>query len=147
MAEWQAPIFDRTQADIEYAKHQLALGINDIEYKGCFNPSDILRIENNTQYLSDMLNELYYKNAITTKNNWTKESTITLYHVLRIINNIDVLWRAYYRPTSSYDLPETLLRFEQVNMIEENIYLLRRMIDRMIASFRECGTFNCGEEW
>ena len=32
------------------------------------------------------------------------------------------------------------------NDIEENLYLLKEMLENMMSSFRECGNFNCGEE-
>lgn len=146
MAEWKEPVFDRTQEDVDYAKTQLSLGINDVEYKGCFNPLDINRIEGDTQYLSDALNTLRYANKVSTVQNWAKESLPYKSHLDRIINNVSVLWGKYYKPAGSVDLPTTLLTFEQVNALEKNIYLLKEMLDDMISSFRECGTFACGEE-
>ena len=147
MAEWQTPIFDRTQADVEYAKQQLALGNNNVEYKGCFNATDINRIENNIQYLSDRLNELYYYNNLVTEDSWTKESTVYANHISRIINNVSVLMSAYHTPNSADKSPETLLTYEQANALERNIFLIKVMLDNMVALFRECGTFWCGEEW
>lgn len=146
MANWVEPIFDRTQADVDYAKQQLANGINNIEYKGCFNVSDGNRIENNTRYIADTLNDLYYPNNIVTKSNWTKTSYIYFAHIERIINNIEALLKAYHTPAEAEDLPSTLLNFEEVNTLEKNIYLIKEMLEDMISSFRECGTFNCGEE-
>lgn len=146
MADWITPVHDRTQADVDYAKSQLASKINNVEYKGCFNPSDINRIEGNTRYLADILNKLYYKNNITTKTNWDKNSTISLAHIDRIINNIDALWEKYQKPPEASDLPATMLRYTHINTIEKNLYLIKEMLDNMTSSFRECGTFTCGGE-
>ena len=146
MANWSNPIYDRTQADVDYAREQLSKGINTREYKGCFNPLDANRVENNTQYIADALNRLYYFNKITTINTWYKYGFIYSAHIERIINNINTLWKAYYTPTGSETLPTTLIHYEHANAIEKNLNLLKRMIDDMESSFRECGTFECMEE-
>lgn len=146
MANWTNPIYDRTQADVDYAREQLSKGINAREYKGCFNPLDANRVENNTRYIADALNRLYYFNKITTINTWYKYSFIYSAHIERIINNINTLWKAYYTPTGSAALPTTLTHYEHANAIEKNLNLLKRMIDNMESSFKECATFECGEE-
>ena len=72
MGNWTNPIYDRTLYDVESAIRHLNEGVNKVAYKGCFNSSDANRIEENTQYLSDVLKELYYFNDITTKTNFNK---------------------------------------------------------------------------
>lgn len=145
MAEWKEPVFDRTQADVDYAKSQLAKNINNVKYKGCFNVEDISRIEGNTQYLSDILNNLYYRNAVDTRI-YKQGTVLSVSHIDRIMNNISVLWGKYYTPAGAISLPKTLLTYEQVNALEKNQHLIKEMLDNMIASFKECGAFVCGEE-
>ena len=146
MADWTNPVYDRTQADVDYAREQLGKGINGREYKGCFNAIDGNRVENNTRYIADELNKLYYFNNLTTRGTWTKTSFIYLAHIERIINNINSLWKAYYTPSGSTTLPTTLTHYEHANAIEKNLNLLKLMIDDMTSSFKECGTFECMEE-
>lgn len=146
MANWSAPIFDRTLADVEYARQQLSKNINDVDFKGCFNANDLLRIENNTRYLADALNNLCYRNSISTTSNWTTNSIPDVTNIVRVINNVSKLITAYYKPNNAPNMPTTLLTYEQANALEKNLYLLKQMLDNMIASFRECGTFGCGEE-
>lgn len=143
---WQEPIFDRTQADVDYAKVQLSQGINDADLKGCLNVSDLNRIESNTRYLSDKLIELCYFNTTSTSTAWAMTALPYVSHINRIITNVRILWGKYHKPLGAVDLPDTLLNFEQVNAIEKNLYLIKEMLDDMIASFRECGTFSCGED-
>lgn len=138
MANWVEPIFDRTQADVDYAKQQLAQGINNVAYKGCFNVSDANRVEGDTQYLADKLIELYYFNDVVTRTTWSKTSYLYKAHMDRIINNIDALWRAYRTPTGAEALPDTLLTFVQANNIEKNLSLIKELLDNMVSSFREC---------
>ena len=145
MANWSEPIFDRTLADVEYAKQQLVHNLNNVDFKGCFNAKDILRIENNTRYLADALNNLCYRNDITTQSSWTVNSVPNVTNIVRIINNVSKLISAYYKPNNAPNLPTTLLTYEQVNALEKNLYLIKEMLEDMINSFRECGTFECGE--
>ena len=146
MAQWIEPIYDRTQADVDYAKSQLSLGNNGTENKGCFNITDILRIENNTRYLADKTNELFYFNNISTVHSWSMSSIPYFYHINRIINNVGILWEKYSVPTGSVSLPPSLLRYNHLNDLEKNLYLLKKHIDDMVGYFRECNTFECGEE-
>ena len=142
---WVQPTFDRTLADVEYAKQQLEKNINDVDFKGCFNVIDMVRIENDAQYLADALNDLYYRNNITTQIAWSTSSTPNVTNIVRIIDNVNKLMSAYHKPNDVPTLPTTLLTYEQANALEKNLYLIKQMLDNMIASFRECGSFNCGE--
>ena len=149
---WIEPIYDRTQYDVEYAKSRIKYfkqngGITDgVELKGCLNYTDLNRIENNIVYLSETLNELYYRNTIDEPNTqWNMNNTPTKAQVDRIIGNIIKILSKYYTPDGTPDLPETLTHYEEVNNIEECLYLLKVMIDNMKSMFRECGAFSCGE--
>lgn len=146
MAEWSSPVFDRTLADVEYARQQLSKNINEVDYKGCFNIYDVRRIEDNTRYLADELIKLYYFNTISTKSDWYRNTILGIAHVTRIIGNVNTLLTSYQKPINIPSLPTTLLTYEQVNALEKNLYMIKEMLDEMILSFRECGTFNCGEE-
>lgn len=141
--EWVEPIFDRTQSDIDFAiqtmRNWRKTGLTETsDLKGCFNVSDINRIENDIQYLSDNLTEWYYFNDIDTTKTWDKESFPTIEDVNRIINNIRVLITAYFQSADAPALPETIVTFEQVNALEENLYQIKAILDDMIASFRVC---------
>lgn len=146
MAKWITPVYDRTQADVEYAKSQISQHKNDVELKGCLNVSDILRIENNTQFLSDKLCELYYFQNPLNIHSWTIEGIPTHSHIDRIIHNVNMMWEGYYVPTGSDELPYTMLHYEDINAIEKNQMLIKNKIEEMTGYFRECNTFECGEE-
>lgn len=146
MANWIPPIYDRTQANVDYAKSQLNSKNNEYELKGCINTTDILRIENNARYLSDELNGLYYFNNIITVHSWSMSGIPYARHINRIINNVGILRDKYYTPVGAVSLPPTMLHYEHINAIEQNQYLLKKHIEDMVGHFRECGTFNCGEE-
>lgn len=153
MANWSKPIYDRTQADVDYAKSQIKYfkqngGITDgKDLKGCLNVDDLNRIEFNTEYISDLLITLCYFNNINKHSDrWYVSSVPYVNHINRIIDNVLRLQTAYFKPSGSPTLPTTLTHYEDVNSIEKCLYLLKVMIDDMVSSFRECGTFNCGED-
>jgi hypothetical protein len=115
------------------------------ELKGCLNRSDINRIENNIQFLSDQLASLYYFSEVYTKN-WAVVKIPTVTEIERILGNVRELIGSFFQDKNAPPVPETMLTYEQVNHIEENLYRIKNILDDMISSFRECGTFNCGEE-
>lgn len=144
---WETPIFDRTQADIDFARQKIrewksSGDRNTTNLKGCFNVSDINRIENNIQFLSDNLSELYYFSTVTTKT-WDKSGLPTVDDINRLIQNTLTIISSICEDTP--ELPTTLLTIEDVNCLELNINKLKMILDNMTASFLECDTFECGE--
>jgi hypothetical protein len=92
---WIEPIFDRIQADVDFALQQIQRwrdeGSSDItDLKGCFNVSDMNRIENDIQFLSDNLSDLYYFSTVNTKT-WDKASLPTVVDINRMIENTRIL--------------------------------------------------------
>lgn len=151
MAEWITPIFDRTQADVDFALSKIREwrenGSTDLyELKGCLNVTDINRIENDIQHLSDSLSSLYYFPHAISKE-WNTSGLLDMSDIDRIIGNVRNIISAYIQTSTAPDVPDTMLTFEQINSIEENLFLVKELIDAMVATYRNCGTFECGEEW
>ena len=126
MANWSKPIYDRTQADVDYAKSQIKYfkqngGVTDGKnMKGCLNTEDLNRIESNTEYLSDTLRTLYYFNNINRHTDiWYMGSVPYVNHIDRIISNVSKLQSYYFKPPNSPNLPNTLTHYEEVNSIEK----------------------------
>ena len=147
MAEWIEPIFDRTQADVDFAIAKLqewkTYKVSDIyDLKGCFNVSDINRIENDIRYLSDALSELYYFSHVETKT-WDINSIPNQSDIDRIIQNTRTLILSICEDAP--ELPTTLLTIDDVNCIEFNLHKIKMILDEMTTSTVECGTFDCGE--
>jgi hypothetical protein len=150
MAQWIEPVFDRVQSDVDFAISKIQewkrTGSTDTyDLKGCLNVSDINRIEGDIQYLSDVLSSLYYFPHTTTKV-WGTNGLPTVDDTSRIIQNVRDIISAYYQVSAAPELPDTLLTYTDINALEENLYLIKQIIEDMVLSFRECGTFNCGEE-
>ena len=149
---WITPVYDRTVADVEYALTKIQEwkevgATNTSDLKGCFNLSDMNRIENNIKYLSDTLTDLYYfpTESVVTKT-WDRTGLPTVTDINRLIQGIRIIISSYYPPTNAPELPTTLISIEDVNSIERNLYRIKVILDNMLLSIRECDTFYCGEE-
>lgn len=150
MAEWIEPVFDRTFADVSYAIAQIdewkATGTGGIAFlKGCLNVGDINRIENNIAYLNTELSKLCYYPRTSSKT-WTMEGIFRIVDVTRIIGNIEKIITEFFQIPDAPALPNTMLTYEHINSLEENLYHIKNILDDMITLFRECGTFDCKEE-
>lgn len=149
--DWQAPIFDRTQADVDFALIKIAEWIaygsptEVYDLKGCLNVSDINRIEGNISYLAEHLRELSYPPDVSTKK-WTKNDLPNEDDIQRIINNVRMCADAFYLPRSAPPLPSAMLSYEDINSIEKNIDLIKYLLDCMVSSFKKLGTFQSGSK-
>lgn len=146
---WVTPIYDRTMSDVMFALQKIqewrnSGATNTSDLKGCFNVSDINRIENNIRYLADNLSSLYYFSNVVTKT-WGRDGLPTTSDVNRLIQNTRTLISSFC-DNNAPELPATLLTITDVNSLEENLYEIKMILDGMIFSFRECDTFYCGED-
>lgn len=149
MSNWQTPIFDRTFQDILYAKEQLALCIKNkatvmTDFKGCLNVSDINRIEENTQYIQEQLELIGFIASVETQT-WNINGLPNTNDVARIIQNINNLIEAYYRIPELEPLPINMILFEDINAIEQNLYILKKSIDEYLINKPTAGTFYSGK--
>ena len=110
-------IFDRTQLDL----------FNDTE-KGNYNYTDLNRVEEWCEYVANRLNEYNYFVDIEVKTNWTILDFPTNADMERIRSNVEKMKKAYY---SFKEVPDTLNKIDI-------------LLDKMIAEFHKCGTFNSG---
>lgn len=148
MAQWIDPIFDRTQADVDFAIRKIAEwvatdGAMAYDLKGCVNVSDINRIEGNIAFLSEKLTELHYPPDTAIKT-WSRSSMPTAQDIERILYNVKALITAFYKHDDSPDVPSSLARYSDVNAVEENLHLIKYLLDIMVGSFRKSGTFQSG---
>lgn len=152
MAEWIAPIYDRTQEDVEFAITQIAKWITaDItghritayDLKGCLNTSDLSRIEGNVAYLAEKLSGYGYSISVTTKD-WSRSDMPTERDVARITNNVAELIASYYKPVGATSVPTQMMLYSEINDIERNLYLIERLLDSMVRSFKLSNDFQSG---
>lgn len=152
MAVWIEPIFDRTDEDVEFAREQISKWIaeelsgNPIEtydLKGCLNLVDLNRIEGNINYLNETLIKLHYPPGASSKT-WERSGLPTARDISRILNNIRLIISVYHQQENAPEVPESMGSYTDINAIEENLLLIKQLIDSMRASFQKSAAFQSG---
>lgn len=158
--EWIEPVWQRTNSDVDYAV-QLSDKISNTGWSsltskeqadwaagliGCLNHWDLNRIEQDTKYLSDLLNGYGYNQNLTCKTDWLMTDFPYAMEMERIRSNIKVLTHSYHAQDAA--LPVTLERsdFKVINNLENILKLMKEMVHRMELSFRYSGVFHSGQE-
>jgi hypothetical protein len=135
--KWIATVTDRTQRDVDEALSKLAewrrwisVGLvpETHELKGCLNVSDLNRIENNLGYLIELVKELdpeeteidYY-----VKTDWSVTDIPNISDIERILGALRYIRAKCDIPLSQTPVPDTMLHFDDINKVEENLNLLR----------------------
>lgn len=151
---WSNPVFDRTQEDVDTAIAQIeawkaaqidGLSVVVTELKGCRNLSDLNRIENNILFLENKLSSLHYPPSTQSKT-WGIEGLPSLADIQRILNNVQLIIDAYFQFDDAPMIPEAMLNYTEINAVEENLYLIKMLLDGMESYFRKSGTFKCGSD-
>lgn len=134
------------QADgIAYVENDvLVVHVGDVyELKGCLNLLDLNRIEGNIAFLAEQMESYSYAPNIHGKL-WTNVDMPTQNDMSRIVENIRSLISAFYSPDNPPSLPTTMLSYSDINAIEENLYLIKQLLDCMASSFKKVGTIKSG---
>lgn len=122
----------------------LIVRVGDVyELKGCCNQLDLNRIEDNIAFLAENMESFSYAPNIRGKQ-WSRVDMPNQNDMSRIIENIRSLISAFYSPDNPPSLPTTMLSYGDINAIEENLYLLKQMLDCMQTSFKKVGTIKSG---
>lgn len=126
------------------ADNVLVIRTEDIyDLKGCLNLLDLNRIEGNIAFLAENMASFSYIPNIHSKQ-WTTVDMPNQNDMSRIIDNIRSLISAFYSPSNPPSLPTTMLSYSDINAIEENLYLIKQLLDNMQSSFKKSGTIRCG---
>lgn len=133
---WVEPITDRSAADVQSRAAKAFLHAKD------FN-----RIEGNIAWLTEMLHGFHV--AVNTQNrtDWKQENVPTSADIRRICENIERLLAKYFRPEGYQEVPDLQhknLDYKDVNLLEMNLFLLKRLLDGMVGSFRQA-SFQSGQ--
>ena len=122
----------------------LVVHVGDVyELKGCFNLLDLNRIENNIAFLAEKMESFSYAPNIHGKQ-WSRSDMPNQNDMSRIVDNIRSLIDAFYPPDNPPSLPATMLSYNDINAIEENLYLIKQLLDVMQTSFKMVGTIKSG---
>ena len=149
-------IYDRTQNDIETARELIetkvkafaALTADEILSleRGTLTINTLNRIEEKQSELNDLINAEGYYNTNIINRLWTHTDVFDEVNFSRIVNNCEILKKAFFEYTDTPATPNAVYHFENINSIEKILVDLEKMIDDVKLRYRQCGTFQCGEE-
>ena len=149
-------IFDRTQNDVDTAvvlrntkvKKFETLTESDIATleKGTLTINTINRIENKQEELKNLFNDMGYWNTPTTNKTWSENDIFYIDDFQRIIDNTNVLRQAFFVYKDTPNTPPISYYWEDINALEKILHDIDVMINDVKSHYRECGTFECGEE-
>lgn len=149
-------IFDRTQNDVDAAirlrkeKVQTFQELTENEIaileKGMFTLNTLNRIEEKQEDLKGIFNDMGYWNTPITNKVWDYTDIFNVDEFQRIIDNTNVLRRAFFVCKDTPSTPPISYHYNDINALEKILYDLDVMINDVKSHYRECGTFECGEE-
>ena len=149
-------IFDRTQNDVDTAivlrntkvKKFETLTESDIATleKGTLTINTINRIETKQEELKNLFNDMGYWNTPTTNKTWSENDIFYIDDFQRIVDNTNVLRRAFFVYKDTPNTPPISYYWDDLNALEKILHDIDVMINDVKSYYRECGTFECGEE-
>lgn len=146
-------ITDRTQNDVALAE-TLRLKIqsgatlttveaNQFERGSCTNTM-LNRIESAKNTLKTTMNANGYYFPMTYKQ-WSVTDLFDFNAYTAFMKDIKTLRSQFYMPNTP-NAPDYLYGFREANAAEQIFVDVENYLSDMISNYRECGTFQCGEE-
>ena len=150
-------ITNRTQYDIDTAisirqnKVQKFLELTDEETaileRGLLTINTLNRIEDKSQELQNLINDIGYFNADVKVMVWAYSDYFKQEDFDRILDNLQKLKNAFFVYSTTPDIPNNNYRsYITINAVEKILNDLDVMINDVKRHYRECGTFESGEE-
>lgn len=153
-------VYDRTISDVNMAKNLLSkfvageqLTASEREtwnagLKGCYNTSDVNRVEYHTRELQRILNENGYDIRIDTSL-WAATDIMRYSDIARYLGNIKMILDVFGRSASAPDMPgiDRWIDYIAANDIEKILFMTRELIRGALAMFRRAGTFTAGNNY
>jgi len=114
--------------------------------KGFYNFTDLNRVESATNFISQSLNNHGYPVRVQTKTDWTFYDKVNQIQMTRYLGNVKKCVSSFL-DIPGLELPNSMMRINHIgsNNIEIALETTGALINQMVAAFRECGTFYCGE--
>lgn len=149
-------IYDRTQNDIETARELIETKVKTFAEltadeilsleRGTLTINTLNRIEEKQSELNELINAEGYYNTNIINRLWTYTDVFDEVNFSRIVNNCEILKKAFFEYTDTPSTPNAIYNFKSINSIEKILVDLEKMIYDIKIRYRQCGTFECGEE-
>jgi hypothetical protein len=133
-------IFDRTQADVDYALRLERESIHtDENLRGAYNASDRNRIADALNSLTDMLLHNGYEHFVRVKSGWKEGDIIMAGDNAMIIFNLREARRLL--PQISLEIPDNLdkLSWQKANALERVVFDMFENYDMILDTWLFCG--------
>ncbi len=141
---WIQPIYDRTQADVD----TIRLDPTNANTKGAYNYEDLNRIENNCEYVMNLLNNsglFYIPVEISVKTDWNVKDIPHIKEINRIRNNIITLMNGMNLGEEYKEIEfSNTMDYVKANILEKDLDLIKYIIESCVRELRKCHTFYCG---
>ena len=150
-------ITDRTQLDVDRyaelkAKGWQALTIDEqlewlLGMKGCYNYTDMNRVESAVEYVANKLTLAGYVVTPVVKKNWTITDKPTTDDIQRYFKNVADIREALEAYGNMPDAPtiEQRLTYQVANDIEQILLVVDELITRMVNAYFYSGDLYSGE--
>ena len=145
-------IYDRTAQDVETARAQRGTALTPL--KGCYNVSDLNRVELAAKTLAAALTAAGYPVEITPvlqggkaeDREWQEGDIVRRPQWTTYLDNVQRLRDAYYTLAETGELPAPgdKLGYEGANNIEKVLADIDLLLDGMKSIYRRAGTFTAG---
>ena len=145
-------VYDRTAQDVETARTQRGTTLTAL--KGCYNVTDLNRVESAVKLLAAALTSAGYpvevtpvlKGSKSEDREWQEGDIVQRAQWATYLDNVQRLRDAYYTLAETGELPkpEDKLGYVGANNIEKVLADIDLLIDCMKSSYRRCGTFRAG---
>ena len=152
-------IFDRSQNDVDTAILLRDTKVKNFEElteseiatleKGTITTNTLNRIENKQEELKNLFNDMGYWNTPITNKQWTENYIFDNNgerDFQRILDNTNILRQAFFVYKDTPNTPPVSYHWQDINALEKILYDLDVMINDVKSNYRQCGTFECGEE-
>ena len=152
-------IFNRTQNDVDTAILLRDTKVKNFEElteseiatleKGTITINTLNRIESKQDELKNLFNDIGYWNKPITNKQWTENDIFDNNgerDFQRILDNTNILRQAFFVYKDTPNTPPVSYHWQDINALEKILYDLDVMINDVKSHYRQCGTFECGEE-
>lgn len=145
-------VYDRTAQDVETARAQRGTALTPL--KGCYNVSDLNRVESAVKTLAAALTAAGYPVEVTPvlkgskaeDREWQEGDIVRRAQWTTYLDNVQKLRDVYYTLAGTGELPkpEDKLDYQGANTIEKILADIDLLLDGMKSIYRRAGAFTAG---
>ena len=149
-------ITTRTQADVDNAvkirseKVQAFQELTEDDKqrleKGLITYNTLNRIEDKQNELKQVLNSMGYWNTPIVTKQWDGTMIFSEDERTRLFHNDEILRQAFFTYADTPSTPSPSYYWQDWNDVEKILVDIEKMIKDVKEHYKECGTFECGEE-